>query len=745
MNFTPKTDDFKETGGQFAELLDLIRIRADEPMVICTRNPGGPLEPKPTKCRGDTEQLVSSPRYVGREVFYSVNPIALPEGYAGRGTDEHVTRCAAMYADIDIKDGGVSGSEVANTVTQKIANALGEQPAAVVLTGHGGHPYWVLDPDDEHWTLDTPEKRAAAQACFRRFHRMCAHIAAGHGGSLDNVSQLSRILRVPGSSNWKNADRPILVELLAHPYGASAPLTYAAVIAALDAYGVPQLAEDTAPAGVVVSDPAGWEFGAQTTPYVHAMVSGWRSDIPSGGRHNWLVSQAIRLSCAHRLGRITEDDHDKAVLMLGQAFETLLATHGERRRPDPGEVEGALAWGVRRTASLTDEKAAQELGGGEVEASGARRERVNTAITNDGLPKLRRAKDMKPARSIEWLAKGNVPKSAVTLLVGDEGIGKSTFWVWLAAHVSTGTPCPDYGLPEREPCDVVLVVTEDDWSSAVRPRLEVAGANLERIHVFSAEDDGGGAPTFPDHLDILRAEELAPALIVVDAWLDTVPASLSVKDPQQARQVLHPWKEYATATEAAVLLLTHTNRVPTANAREKYGATGELRKTARQTLYALADPDADDCMIVGPEKSNNVARGVEAARFRIVPVKFKESNEDSDGIVTKMEYRGPAGRSIRELIAEAHRYIGDSGKDDKLNEAVCWLEDYLSQNTPSRTVKADAKTAGISERTLSRAAEKLHVISTTEGFPRTTHWALPGGVVMNAELVESVRSPAEDG
>ena len=83
----------------------------------------------------------------------------------------------------------------------------------------------------------------------------------------------------------------------------------------------------------------------------------------------------------------------------------------------------------------------------------------------------------------------------------------------------------------------------------------------------------------------------------MDAWLDTVPAGLSVRDPQQARQALHPLKEVATITDAAVLLLCHTNRVTTANARDRYGATGELRKKARMTLYAQTDEDG--CLPVG--------------------------------------------------------------------------------------------------------------------------------------------------
>ena len=39
------------------------------------------------------------------------------------------------------------------------------------------------------------------------------------------------------------------------------------------------------------------------------MIRGWNSDLPESGRHQWLLSQSVRLACAVRLGCITEADH----------------------------------------------------------------------------------------------------------------------------------------------------------------------------------------------------------------------------------------------------------------------------------------------------------------------------------------------------------------------------------------------------------------------------------------------------
>lgn len=202
----------------------------------------------------------------------------------------------------------------------------------------------------------------------------------------------------------------------------------------------------------------------------------------------------------------------------------------------------------------------------------------------EGIPRLWRPGELKPAAQPRWLAKDRLPFAAITLLVGEEGIGKSLLWVLIVAAVTTGRALPWFGIPARQPGLVIIVCTEDDWQTVVLPRLIVAGADLTMIRVFCTEDDGSGSPIFPRDLSLIREADPKPALVVVDCWLDTVPAGLSVRDPQQARLALHAWKDAATITDAAMLLLCHTNRVATPNARDRYGATGELRKKARMTL-----------------------------------------------------------------------------------------------------------------------------------------------------------------
>ena len=122
----------------------------------------------------------------------------------------------------------------------------------------------------------------------------------------------------------------------------------------------------------------------------------------------------------------------------------------------------------------------------------------------DDSPKLWNALDLEPAEQPRWLATNRLPRAAVSLLVGDEGIGKSLLWVLIVAHITTGKPLPGFGIPARDPGRVILVCTEDDWSTAVRPRLEVAGADLRMIRVICVDKDGSGAPIFPRDLGLIR-------------------------------------------------------------------------------------------------------------------------------------------------------------------------------------------------------------------------------------------------
>jgi AAA domain len=297
---------------------------------------------------------------------------------------------------------------------------------------------------------------------------------------------------------------------------------------------------------------------------------------------------------------------------------------------------------------------------------------------------LRRASDMAPSEPVNWLlGPGYLAKGKVNLLVGAEGIGKSLWIIQAITAVTTGQSWGPFAISDNA-ADVVLFATEDGFADTVRPRLEVAGAKLERVHVLSAEQDGSGPPT-TDDFPVLKNSGIAPALLAVDAWIDTVPGKFNVKDPQQCRAAMRPYQNYAADSGAAVLAVTHANRSASGSARDRYGLSGALRQITRSSIYALEDPDSEE-LLVGPEKQNLSRGNAAAQRFRRVSVPKFQPTTGNDGTVPCLEYVGAGDRSVSEIIdASQFEDAQRPSRQRKKDAIVKFLRELLSNDPMAAT------------------------------------------------------------
>lgn len=309
-------------------------------------------------------------------------------------------------------------------------------------------------------------------------------------------------------------------------------------------------------------------------------------------------------------------------------------------------------------------------------------------------PKLRRTHELTPAAHPTWLGVGWIPRSEITVLVGDEGIGKSLLWVQIAAAVTTGQPFPPFRIPRRDPADVLVIVTEDA-AAEVQERLRLAGADLARVVWFSMDADGTGAPSFSKGggpamstlVENVRALDAPPALVVLDAWLDTVDSGLQVKDGQQARIALNPWKRFADTFRTSVMLLTHTNRLPTANTRDLMGSSAVLRQKARMVLFAARPDDGHAHLYVGPDKANTTGLR-DAVRFTVQAVQARPATDDDPGTTARLVEATDTGQTIRELVGEWRSEAQESSrKPSKAEQAADDIRRlFLSKGAESMAV-----------------------------------------------------------
>jgi hypothetical protein len=119
----------------------------------------------------------------------------------GRGLAADVVGVRELYADLDVKPGGLASWDAAHQVIDTLAGMLGVGPVAVVNSGHGLQPHWALERSDAtDWPDETDPRWADAQALWRRWGRLVASVAEKYGGAVDSVYDLSRVLRAPGTA-----------------------------------------------------------------------------------------------------------------------------------------------------------------------------------------------------------------------------------------------------------------------------------------------------------------------------------------------------------------------------------------------------------------------------------------------------------------------------------------------------------------------------------------------------------------
>lgn len=138
-----------------------------------------------------------------RDVYAGVS--AQPELPRGRGTTETALAVPGLWLDIDFDKGArsMAGAE-------KFLAALPFPPTMLVATGGGVHAYWLFK--------EFLEERAAAVGLELGWLKYCREVARleSGGAELDAVADLARVMRVPGTGNFKRppAVTPVKIVLL---------------------------------------------------------------------------------------------------------------------------------------------------------------------------------------------------------------------------------------------------------------------------------------------------------------------------------------------------------------------------------------------------------------------------------------------------------------------------------------------------------------------------------------------------
>lgn len=287
-----------------------------------------------------------------QHVWFEIN--YAPHAAGARTSEKDVVRLAALYADIDFKAApkGMGDEYMSRELVNLLSGALGVNPAAVVSSGNGLQAYWPVE--DGH--IDDINQ-ADTINLSKRWGLLVQELARAEGGGVDNVFDLARIFRAPGSINWKDEQNPKPVTIDFTAEGA-APLTVAEINEVLDAHGIRH--PDTAElAGEVVSAPSEWAFADADCNHVDIIMDGLR--LAPGGRHQWLLQQATLLTAMIRYGCLTKATFQQYRRAVEDRLKELLTDPDNPRPYNPYEVEAAFRRALLNVQTMTDAKLGEEM------------------------------------------------------------------------------------------------------------------------------------------------------------------------------------------------------------------------------------------------------------------------------------------------------------------------------------------------------------------------------------------------
>jgi hypothetical protein len=275
---------------------------------------------------------------------------------------------------------------------------------------------------------------------------------------------------------------------------------------------------------------------------------------------------------------------------------------------------------------------------------------------------------------------------------------------------------------------VVFLSAEDDPADTLRPRLEAAGANLQRVHVMDAVISGytgegqqqNRAFSLQRDLEALSAKlsELGEVAAVV---IDPITAYLGEVDSHrnaEVRALLARLSELSAQHNTAIIGVSHLNK--SAGTEALMRVTGSLAfvAAARAAYLVAQDPDNPARRFFLPMKNNlgpesaGLAFRIEAAMVQSAggPLETSCVAWDTDPVTATadevMRTQGPEQRSA-------------------LREAEEWLEGIISDPTPAGEIARMAASAGISSKTLRRASESLGIVKEKSGMKGGWTWSLP--------------------
>lgn len=336
-----------------------------------------------------------------------------------------------------------------------------------------------------------------------------------------------------------------------------------------------------------------------------------------------------------------------------------------------------------------------------------------------------------------------IPQSAVCIAAGRGGTGKSSFMIWLAAQLNSGTlPGEMFG----KPSPVLYVSHEDSLDEVVTPRADANGVDRDLFYslgISSKEVGGITVPRLPEDLPIIREAiaQTGAKLLIIDPITSTLAGGDNDK-MADVRQVMDPLNAMAAELGVSVIGIAHF-RKGGGNQADLISGSHAWRDSARAVMLFARDDEAD-CTVMTLEKINSGEAG-KSFRYRLDIVQ-QITDEGYVTDVARVVWEGDSVQSVGDLINHEQERSKQGGMANDLLEHIRSFEGRaLRTDDILKLFVSDGVKAATVRQNLKRLVSRGLIESPAYGMYQWVDPARARGPVTPVTSVTSVREVSNVG
>lgn len=319
-------------------------------------------------------------------------------------------------------------------------------------------------------------------------------------------------------------------------------------------------------------------------------------------------------------------------------------------------------------------------------------------------------------REIEWLWYPYIPLGRLTTVEGNPGEGKSWFALAIATQLSKGYWELQVNGPSslRVPSATIYVSCEDNKNDTIRPRLDILGADVSKIHHFRVRRDEEDALPTLDEIPLLRAaiRQAEAKLLIIDPVQDYLPRGADMNKAEHIAPILTKLSDLAEETGCALVLLRHFRKALSETSLNKGLGSVAFGAAARSVLQVTLDKRTEHAEnethhVILQVKTNIGPKGPPLGfRLRLNEFQWQlttmtEEEYEEGSVPTHQDIPKAAKREAQEFLREA------------LKSGQRLVKDLLKEG----------KELGLAQATLYRAKDQLKLVGVWDLDER--YWALP--------------------